>query len=71
MKRPLPPTVRNIPVSFLGECNIIFGTNSKAIGPGEFSGAVSIPLPLGSVLVLNGKGADVAKHCVPGVPSKR
>ncbi|XP_031477055.1 RNA demethylase ALKBH9B isoform X2 [Nymphaea colorata] len=58
-------------VSFLSECNIIFGTNLKAIGPGEFSGAVAIPLPLGSVLVLNGKGADVAKHCVPGVPSKR
>ncbi|CAN6463550.1 unnamed protein product [Victoria cruziana] len=58
-------------VSFLSECDIIFGTNLKATGPGEFAGAAAIPLPLGSVLVLNGKGADVAKHCVPGVPSKR
>ena len=24
-----------------------------------------------SVMVLNGNGADVAKHCVPAVPSKR
>lgn len=24
-----------------------------------------------SVLVLNGNGADVAKHCVPAVPMKR
>lgn len=24
-----------------------------------------------SVLVLNGNGADVAKHCVPAVPTKR
>lgn len=24
-----------------------------------------------SVLVLNGNGADVAKHCVPAVPAKR
>lgn len=24
-----------------------------------------------SVLVLNGNGANIAKHCVPGVPHKR
>lgn len=24
-----------------------------------------------SVLVLNGNGADVAKHCIPAVPTKR
>ncbi|KAK9665195.1 hypothetical protein RND81_14G096600 [Saponaria officinalis] len=58
-------------VSFLTECNILFGTNLKVAGPGEFSGPVTIPLPVGSVLVLNGNGADVAKHCVPAVPAKR
>ncbi|GAB2226273.1 hypothetical protein Drorol1_Dr00022074 [Drosera rotundifolia] len=58
-------------VSFLSECNIIFGTDLKAVGPGEFSGPISIPLPVGSVLVLNRNGADVAKHCVPAVPTKR
>ncbi|KAJ0440147.1 putative oxoglutarate/iron-dependent dioxygenase, alpha-ketoglutarate-dependent dioxygenase AlkB [Helianthus annuus] len=58
-------------VSFLSECNILFGTNLKIEGPGEFSGAFEIPLPVGSVLVLNGNGADVAKHCVPAVPTKR
>ncbi|KAL9237449.1 hypothetical protein vseg_011995 [Gypsophila vaccaria] len=58
-------------VSFLTECNILFGTNLKVAGPGEFSGPVTIPLPIGSVLVLNGNGADVAKHCVPAVPAKR
>ncbi|WCJ18294.1 oxidoreductase 2OG-Fe(II) oxygenase family protein [Euphorbia peplus] len=58
-------------VSFLTECNILFGSNLKILGPGEFSGPASIPLPVGSVLVLNGNGADVAKHCVPGVPSRR
>lgn len=58
-------------VSFLAECNILFGANLKIISPGEFVGPVSIPLPVGSVLILNGNGADVAKHCVPGVPSKR
>ncbi|KAG0500625.1 hypothetical protein HPP92_000697 [Vanilla planifolia] len=58
-------------VSFLSECDIVFGAELKIIGPGEFSGSATIRLPLGSVLVLNGNGADVAKHCVPAVPAKR
>ncbi|XXG66122.1 hypothetical protein AAC387_Pa05g3665 [Persea americana] len=58
-------------VSFLSECKIVFGSNLKILGPGEFSGSYSIPLPVGSALVLNGNGADVAKHCVPAVPNKR
>lgn len=57
--------------SFLTECNILFGSSLKIAGPGEFTGPVSIPLPVGSVLILNGNGADVAKHCVPAVPAKR
>ncbi|XP_030497196.2 RNA demethylase ALKBH9B [Cannabis sativa] len=58
-------------VSFLSEWKMIFGSNLKIAGPGEFDGPYSIPLPMGSVLVLNGNGADVAKHCVPAVPAKR
>uniref|UniRef100_A0A5B7BYQ0 Putative Oxidoreductase n=1 Tax=Davidia involucrata TaxID=16924 RepID=A0A5B7BYQ0_DAVIN len=58
-------------VSFLTECKILFGANLKILGPGEFAGPVSIPLPTGSVLILNGNGADIAKHCVPAVPAKR
>ncbi|GAB2282825.1 hypothetical protein Dimus_017361 [Dionaea muscipula] len=58
-------------ISFLSECNIVFGTDLKAVGPGDFSGGISISLPVGSVLVLNGNGANVAKHCVPAVPTER
>ncbi|KAI4325809.1 hypothetical protein MLD38_031174 [Melastoma candidum] len=58
-------------ISFLSECGIIFGSKLKIVGPGEFSGSFAIPLPVGSVLVLNGNGADVAKHAVPAVPAKR
>lgn len=36
-----------------------------------FSGILTSPLSSRSVLVLNGNGADVAKHCVPAVPTKR
>ncbi|GJN01000.1 hypothetical protein PR202_ga18230 [Eleusine coracana subsp. coracana] len=53
------------------ECNILFGTTLKVAAPGEFIGSFAIPLPVGSVLILNGNGADVAKHCVPAVPTKR
>ncbi|CAJ2670060.1 unnamed protein product [Trifolium pratense] len=58
-------------VSFLSEAKILFGSNLKAIRPGEFSGPASISLPVGSVFVLKGNGADIAKHCVPSVSSKR
>ncbi|KAI3451454.1 hypothetical protein Pfo_008119 [Paulownia fortunei] len=58
-------------VSFLSECDVLFGSNLKIVGAGEFSGSYAIPLPVGSVLVINGNGADVAKHCVPAVSSKR
>ncbi|KAF9597875.1 hypothetical protein IFM89_021960 [Coptis chinensis] len=58
-------------VSFLTESNILFGTNLRPVGEGEFSGAAKIPLPVGSVLILKGNGADVAKHCVPAVHKKR
>ncbi|MED6224107.1 RNA demethylase alkbh9b [Stylosanthes scabra] len=58
-------------VSFLNQCNILFGTSLQVLSPGEFSGPVSIPLPVGSVFVINGNGANVAKHCIPSVMSKR
>ncbi|GKE12047.1 2-oxoglutarate (2OG) and Fe(II)-dependent oxygenase superfamily protein, partial [Tanacetum coccineum] len=58
-------------ISFLSECNILFGSNLKATDAGEFSGPCEIPLPVGSVLVFDGNGANVAKHCVPAVPTKR
>lgn len=58
-------------VSFVSQCDILFGSSLKIEGPGEFSGSFAIPLPVGSVLVINGNGADVTKHCVPAVPTKR
>ncbi|XP_020573117.1 uncharacterized protein LOC110019684 [Phalaenopsis equestris] len=54
-------------VSFINKCNIMFGTEIQIVDDGEFQGFVEIPLPVGSVLVLQGNNADVAKHCIPGV----
>ncbi|XP_020598766.1 uncharacterized protein LOC110038310 [Phalaenopsis equestris] len=58
-------------VSFISKRNILFGKEIDIVGPGEFRGVVEIPLPVGSVLVLKGNGADVTKHCIPGVRRRR
>ncbi|XP_020582885.1 uncharacterized protein LOC110026331 [Phalaenopsis equestris] len=58
-------------VSFMSKSNILFGREIDVLGPGEFRGSVEIPLPVGSVLILKGNGADLAKHCIPGVPHRR
>ncbi|KAJ8764300.1 hypothetical protein K2173_006040 [Erythroxylum novogranatense] len=74
----IPPLIDNhdflrpfCTVSFLSESNIVFGSNLKVLGAGEFTGSIAIPLPVGSVLVLNGNAADVSKNCAPSVPTKR
>ncbi|KAI3835375.1 hypothetical protein MKW98_020491 [Papaver atlanticum] len=58
-------------VSFLTECDILFGLKIEIVGPGIFLVPVAIPLPRGSVLVFKGNRADVSKHCIPSVPGKR
>ncbi|KAI3845555.1 hypothetical protein MKX03_019704 [Papaver bracteatum] len=59
-------------VSLLSECNIGFGSSIKTYNErGKFSGPIAITLPVGSVLVLQGNGADVAQHCVPSVAEER
>lgn len=34
-------------LSLLSECNIVFGSKPKIVGPGDFQGSISIPLPTG------------------------
>lgn len=58
-------------VSFLNECKIVLGSNLQVVSAGQFSGPASISLPVGSVFIFNGHGANVAKHCIPSVTAKR
>ena len=51
--------------------NILFGRTIDIVNDGEFRAPFSQPLPVGSVLVLDGNGANVAKHCVPAVSTDR
>jgi alkylated DNA repair protein alkB family protein 5 len=39
-------------LSLLSECKIVFGSTLKVVGPGEFSGPFSLPLPVGYVRVI-------------------
>ena len=58
-------------MSLLSEAPIVFGTRLEVVGEGEFRGAFSLPLPCGSVCVLKGAAADIAKHAIPSVPARR
>ena len=55
----------------MSEQPILFGKEIKIVEDGIFDAPVRVALPVGSVLVLNGNGADVAKHCVPAVSGER
>ena len=61
-----------VTLSLLSEQPILFGKEIKIVEDGIFDAPVrGCGSPSGSVLVLNGNGADVAKHCVPAVSSER
>ena len=58
-------------MSLLSEAPIVFGARLDIVGEGEFEGSFTLPLPVGSVCVLKGNAANVAKHAIPSVPQKR
>lgn len=60
-----------VTLSLLSEQPILFGEKIAIVNDGEFAAPFSIRLPVGSVLVLDGNGANVAKHCVPAVGADR
>jgi len=60
-----------VTLSLLSEQSILFGRTIGIVNDGEFDAPFSQRLPKGSVLVLDGNGANVAKHCVPAVSEDR
>ena len=60
-----------VTLSLLSEQSILFGASIAIVDEGEFAAPFACALPLGSVLVLDGNGANVAKHCVPSVRADR
>lgn len=61
------------PVSmlFLTECDLTFGRVITADHPGDYKGSLKLPLAPGSLLVMQGKSTDFAKHAIPAIRKQR
>eukprot|EP01018_Ginkgo_biloba_P005468 Gb_29007 [translate_table: standard] len=51
-------------MSLLSECTMVFGRVIATDHPGVYKGSLKIPLPAGSLLVMQGNSADIAKHAI-------
>ncbi|KAH0460607.1 hypothetical protein IEQ34_011270 [Dendrobium chrysotoxum] len=58
-------------VGSLLECDMVFG---RAIGTdhrGDYRGSLKLSLKIGSLLVMQGKSADIARHAIPSIRKQR
>ncbi|EEF34858.1 RNA demethylase ALKBH10B [Ricinus communis] len=60
-----------ISVLFLTECDLTFGRVITADHPGDYRGSLKLPLAPGSLLVMQGKATDFAKHAIPAIRKQR
>ncbi|KAH9562450.1 hypothetical protein CY35_05G072100 [Sphagnum magellanicum] len=58
-------------LTLLSECSLVLGHSLAMDAPGDFKGAFHLSLPVGSVLVLQGSSADIARHALSSSPAKR
>ncbi|XP_044493278.1 RNA demethylase ALKBH10B-like [Mangifera indica] len=62
---------RPVSTLFLTECEMTFGRMIGADHPGDYRGTLKLPLAPGSLLVMQGKSADFAKHAIPSIRKQR
>ncbi|KAJ0094348.1 hypothetical protein Patl1_15647 [Pistacia atlantica] len=62
---------RPVSTLFLTECEMTFGRMIGADHPGDYKGALKLSLAPGSLLVMQGKSADFAKHAIPSIRKQR
>ncbi|KAK9059968.1 hypothetical protein SSX86_020672 [Deinandra increscens subsp. villosa] len=62
---------RPVCVLFLTECDITFGKVINSEHPGDYRGSIKLSLTSGSMLVMEGKSADYAKHALPSIRKQR
>ncbi|KAJ9153000.1 hypothetical protein P3X46_026495 [Hevea brasiliensis] len=60
-----------ISMLFLTECDLTFGRVISADHPGDYKGSLKLPLAPGSLLVMQGKSTDFAKHAIPAIRKQR
>ncbi|KAI3696167.1 hypothetical protein L1987_79177 [Smallanthus sonchifolius] len=62
---------RPVCVLFLTECDIVFGKVINSEHPGDYRGSIKLSLTSGSMLVMEGKSTDYAKHAIPSIRKQR
>ncbi|RDY01856.1 hypothetical protein CR513_14767, partial [Mucuna pruriens] len=62
---------RPVYMLFLTECDMTFGRIIVSDHPGDYRGAVKLSLVPGSLLVMQGKSTDFAKHALPSIHKQR
>ncbi|PIN07115.1 hypothetical protein CDL12_20321 [Handroanthus impetiginosus] len=62
---------RPVCVLFLTECEMTFGKAMTVDHPGDYRGALRLTLSPGSILVMQGRSADFARHAIPSLRKQR
>ncbi|KRH58606.1 hypothetical protein GLYMA_05G138600v4 [Glycine max] len=62
---------RPVYILFLTECEMTFGRVIASEHPGDYRGGIKLSLVPGSLLVMEGKSSDFAKHALPSVRKQR
>ncbi|CAK9176619.1 unnamed protein product [Ilex paraguariensis] len=62
---------RPVCVLFLTECDMTFGKVILADHPGDYRGSLKLSLTPGSMLVMQGRAADFARHALPSLRKHR
>ncbi|KAI5396984.1 RNA demethylase ALKBH10B isoform X1 [Lathyrus oleraceus] len=62
---------RPVYMLFLTECDMTFGRTIVPDHHGDYRGNVKLSLVPGSLLVMQGKSADIAKHAIPSIQKQR
>lgn len=62
---------RPVGVLFLTECEMTFGRVIGTDHSGNYKGAMKLSLTPGTLLVVQGKSADFAKHAIPAIRKQR
>ncbi|TXG57129.1 hypothetical protein EZV62_018442 [Acer yangbiense] len=62
---------RPVCILFLTECDMTFGRMIGIDHPGDYKGALKLSLAPGSLLAMQGRSADFAKHAIPSIRKQR
>ncbi|KAH7841397.1 hypothetical protein Vadar_029403 [Vaccinium darrowii] len=62
---------RPVSLLVLTECDMIFGKVTSTDNPGDYRGSLRLSLAPGSLLVMQGNSADLARHAIPSLRKPR